>query len=177
MILNPKGTIRWADLDIHLVSNYHDKAGRAVDRIDKFIFSWIIINHYCSIWSTVSPNPLWGGRRAPRERDEVRHFATIPAISANWSNFIKLHDVNTKKIVLPLLDRNNHPIPSNLTGETFISQMNIADYLEILYQLRCDFFHGDRGLRGFDNDMKLWFAADSCYELTKYLIKDTAPNR
>lgn len=84
-----------------------------------------------------------------------------------------LHNVKTKKIVLPLYDRNFNPVPSNKTGETFVSNLNIADYLEILYQLRCDFFHGEKGIRGFDNEMKLWFASETSFELTKYLIKET----
>jgi hypothetical protein len=178
VLLNPKGSILWPDLDINLVSSYHAKAGKTGDRIDKFVFSWIVINHYCSLWSIISPNPSWGiKRKAPRERDEFRHFATIPAIANNWNNYIKLHNVCTKKILLPLFDRKGNNIPQNLSGETFISQLTIPDYLDVLYQLRCDFFHGERGIRGFDNEMKLWFAADPCYELTKYLIKETAPNK
>lgn len=85
MLLNPKGSIRWTELDFALVSNYHNKATGAKDKIDKFIFSWIIMNHYYSIWSFKSPNSSWAGRkRAPSERDEVRHFVSGSKI---WVHF------------------------------------------------------------------------------------------
>jgi hypothetical protein len=174
MLLNPKGSIIWPELDRHLVSDFHARAGQGNDRVDKFIFSWIVLNHYYTLWAATNPSPAWGGNR-PSERQEARHLATLPALQSKWNEFTSLHDVNSKFIELPLLDRHNQPVPRNVTGKTYVHALSSADYLEVLYQLRCDFFHGKRSLRGYDNQSKLWFCADSSYELTKYLIKETAP--
>lgn len=168
---NNSGNIGWQELDRALIDGWFRKANQA-QGVERFLFSFICLNHYYTAWAANSQP------QSRVERHIVRHLGKLDTLASRWPDFIQLHDVSGRTISLPLMDWNNRVVPLNFVqdpGDYEASDLTIEDYLEVVYQLRCDLFHASRSTAGFRNQMAIRFVADASLNLVKYLIGDTRP--
>ena len=164
---NIKGEINWPQLDRKLTEQWEQKAG-AASGVERFVFAFIVVNHYYSAWAAMS------GRRFPSERDEAIHLATVPALAAWWPKFVKLHDVKGRKIPLPIADRRGRDVPGALAPAQYeAAQLSPEQWLSVVYQLRCDFFHAQRSAVGYHNEVAVRFVSEPVLNLVRFLGMQT----
>lgn len=166
---NNSGSIGWKELDRGLIDQWYRKAA-AARGVERFLFSFICLNHYYTAWAAHSPPP------SPVERDLMRHLGTLPTLANRWAQFVRLHDVHGRTISLPLKDWRGRDVPRGFAGppgDYEASDLAIEDFLEVMYQLRCDLFHASRSTAGFRNQMAIRFVDDASLNLVKFLVMDT----
>lgn len=166
------GSINIADLDRDLIRGFYAKAGRG-DKEDKFIYSWIVINHYYTAIADENPDPAWGGRR-PTERQEARNLGRV--LSSVWQKrLVPTQVFGTYSITLPLMSRGGGNVPANVpAGSRKANQLSPEDCMDVLYQLRCDLCHGVRTLRA-QTSHHIDFACTAAYALAGVLFSETTP--
>jgi hypothetical protein len=171
---DPKGKITWPELDRKLIAEFYTKAAMSTsDPINRFIFSWIILNHYYTAWAIIGPDPVWG--KKPTERQEASNLSKLPSVISAWTNLLRLNLLKSLSIDLPLRDRRGRDVPDGKSGSFIFGQLSSLECLVVLYQLRCDFFHGERSIRGYGNIGKINFASKIAFELMKMVVADTTP--
>lgn len=174
---NVNGSINWACLDRNLIQEWYERA-RVSGGVERFVFSFICLNHYYSAWSSESNF----AQRGRSERGEVRHFATMPTVQGQWGDFVALHEVRGRSIELPMhRGKNDHIlVPEGWSwsrGDETVeaADLEAADYLEVMYQIRCELFHASLPTAGFTNGRIIRFVDDPSFNLLGILIQDTTP--
>lgn len=161
---NPQGTINWPKLDGKLIDAWHDIWLKEREPAKRFVFGFVLVNHYYSAWSEVSPPANH------RDRTEMKHLSTFPPLAAHWSKLRELTDIKDRKISLPLKDRGGSDVPAGLAARAYkVSELSCIQWLDVIYQIRCDLVHAVRR----PDEATLHFAG-SIHELVTYLLKETA---
>jgi len=172
MKYNQRGSIKWDTIDYGLLEDFERKYSNP-RKIDRFLYSWIILNHYYSAWAQISPPAIQKGSTRPGEKSEIINFSQSTSAIAAWERMKLGSHVRSLNINLPIFDGNGNPYPTEQNQEAGIMQLSLEQFLLTLYYIRCDFFHGDRRLRGYSNEKIIMFSSECCYQYVKCLIDDT----
>jgi hypothetical protein len=170
--MKAQGSINFPNLDVVLIEDWYGRAARTKDRGERFIFTWIVLNHYYSAWIDAT---------APQdtEREEVRAFADA-VVAPMWPKISRLRSMQVR-LPLPLERRTRgnrvHPVPPRVPqGQHAAGSLAPADYFEVCYQIRCDYVHANRALRGYQNEVRTLFV-DPLHEIVNLLRGETRPPR
>ena len=169
-VWNSSGSIRWGarQLDRPLIHQWLQRARLEQDPAAKFVFSFIVLNHYYSAAAA---------QRATRlrtERDEMIALQELPILKSRWPVLAKTADLGKLEVSLPLRDRAGRDVPDGFAADTYrAAQLSLRDCLSVVYQLRCNLFHAVSRPTETVGNVGIRFAAAVSYALAESLVSET----
>ena len=103
----------------------------------------------------------------------MKNLSNLPALANYWPTFQTLSGVKERQLELPIKDRWGGDVPPGIAqGEYSARDLPIEQYLEILYQVRCDYFHAERSVLGHEDEKVVLFVSIPTYLLAKFLTDE-----
>lgn len=133
-----------------------------IDPVYSFIASWISFNHYYGAFAASNPADFltWSTsnmRGSSGDRAQLMYLINKKEFSDFFNTFkLKQKELFDTKIDLPIINLlNKHGVPADINGEFKLTDLQVEQIFQAIYQIRNNLFHGGKDLFTNERDMAL----------------------
>jgi hypothetical protein len=151
----------------------------AYDRLHSFMYSCLIYDQYASEWRQQNKPNTWS------QLDSWRELTKVPGLVAQDTAALR-HTYHGKVIgdveltlPVPSLDPEKagkvapKQLKSTPTAEYESKTLNLADFIEVAYMVRCNLLHGSYDIRKDDHAEIIMYTALRFTKLVVWMVKQT----
>ena len=138
--------MRLDGLNWNLLNHWIKKSEDEEEYVDKFISVWIAFNHYYATYYVDVKYEEIEQRRAENKKISIPDKAGIFLLTENpivQNTYQKINEQLKINITLPVVDDiTGKKVPEDKADEMELASLTINEFLDVIYQIRNNLFHG-----------------------------------